>query len=395
MIGVSKLLSGMPSESDGLRYKDVKRSPRPQIRHKNQMENERPVVVWNMTRACNLNCLHCYAKASSHPQIGEMSTEQAKEMIDDLAEFQVPVLLFSGGEPYLRDDLFELGSYAHQKGIRPVISTNGTLMSREEVEETKKGEFRYIGVSLDGVGASNDEFRGQKGAYDAALTGIRFAKQLGLKTGLRFTITRKNANYLKDVLDLAIAEKLDRVCVYHLSYSGKATEKLDLDLQEKRELIRFYFNWTQKAQKNGHQVETLLVGNYADAPYLYKYLKEQDKSLAEWAYRLLVNNQGDGTGETIACVDAKGDVHPNQFWQHYTLGNVKDRPFSQIWMDTSDQVMKGLKNKRDYIKGRCASCRYFEICQGSSRVRAEAVYQDIWAPDPACYLTDDEIHAHT
>jgi len=398
LIGVSKLLLGAPSESDGLRYNDaVGENPR-QIRHHcTDVKSNKPIVVWNMTNRCNLKCLHCYAEAKMHTAEGELTTEEAKKFIDDVADYGAPVLLFSGGEPFMREDLFELAEYASSKGLRPVISTNGTLITEEKARRAKEVGIMYIGVSLDGLKDVNDHFRGVDGAFDRAIEGMKNCLKVGQKTGLRFTITKHNRDDLEGVLLKLKEIGVSRCCVYHLDYTGRGKEILQHDLthDETRAAMSKYFELTKKHHSDGFPIETLLVGNYADAGYLYLTLKEGegDSDRAAWAYELLKRNGGDGTGQTIADVDHLGNVHANQFWQDYSFGNVKDRKFGDIWDDQSDPIMKGLKNKKDYIHGRCAptNCRFWDICSGGSRVRSRAIHDDVWASDPACYLTDEEI----
>ncbi len=393
MIGISRLLSQLEAESDGLRYKDGgSGKSKEQIKHHSSMEKEVPVVVWNITNACNLNCVHCYASPSYENGEDELSTEEALEVIDDLAEMGVPVLLFSGGEPFLRTDLFELGNHCSNKGIRPVISTNGTLLDERNAAKAKEAGFRYIGVSVDGLRVKNGKFRGKENCFERALEGIRSSLNAGLKTGLRFTLTIKNSSDLSGILNLVKKEGLHRFCLYHLVYAGRADRSLDVSPSEKRKILKYYFRWTEDTISRGNEIETLSVGNYADAAFLYLYARKNKPELAGEIFDLLKRNQGDGAGETIACIDSEGNVHPNQFWRDMTLGNVREDRFSDIWSDESNPILKGLRNKEDYIYGRCSECSYFEICQGGSRVRAKAISGNPWAPDPGCYLSEEEIH---
>jgi pseudo-rSAM protein/SPASM domain protein len=396
MIGVSKLLLGAPSESDGLRYRDAGVGGPDQIsHHASSVKANRPIVVWNSTKQCNLKCIHCYATATTHKAEDEFTTDQAKGFMDDVAAYGSPVFLFSGGEPFIRDDLFELIEYADTIGLRPVISTNGTLITEEKALAAKKAGVKYIGVSLDGLQEVNDRFRGVNGAFEAAIRGMRASLKADVKTGLRFTITKHNRDDLPGVLLKLQEIGVNRCCVYHLDYTGRATEIMEHDLSpaETRTAMKTYFDLTRHHHERGFPIETLLVGNYADAGFLYMTLQEEDPERAEWAMELLLRNGGDGTGETIADVDHRGNVHANQFWQDYSFGNVLERPFGEIWDDTSDPIMRGLKDKAGHVHGRCAAdnCRFFPICKGGSRVRAQAFTGDVWASDPACYLTDDEI----
>lgn len=398
MIGVSKLLIGAQSESDGLRYRDAEKAEVEQIKHHaGDVKSNKPILVWNMTKQCNLKCVHCYATATSHTDEGELSTDEAKGLIEDIAAYGCPVLLFSGGEPFMRKDMLELAEYADSLGLRPVISTNGTLISEEKARAANKAGVKYIGVSLDGLEEVNDRFRGVQGAFEKAVKGMRNSLKAGVKTGLRFTITKHNQDDLPGVLLKLKEIEVNRCCVYHLDYAGRGKDIVQHDLtpEESRKAISTYFELTRMHHDQGFPIETLLVGNYCDAGFLYLTLLEQDEGRAEWAYELLKRNGGDGTGETIANVDHRGDIHANQFWQDHSFGNVRERPFGEIWDDTTDPIMRGLKNKGDYITGRCAadSCRFFEICKGGSRVRSLAVTGDVWASDPACYLTDEEIRS--
>jgi len=396
VIGVSKLLCGLPSESDGLRYGINTDLDLKQIKHHpSDVKSNKPIVVWNMTKKCNLNCLHCYATAMVESKNKKLSTEEGMHFLDDLADYGVPVVIFSGGEPFLRPDLFELAQYASSIGLRPVISTNGTLIDKKKAEAAKYAGVKYVGVSLDGLEYTNDKFRGAQGAFENAVNGMRNSLEAGIKTGLRFTITRHNHGDLPGVLLKLKEIGVNRCCVYHLDYCGRGKDisKQDLSREASRTAINTYFELTRNHHASGYNVETLLVGNYCDAGFIYLKLLNEDPKRAKLAYDLLKQNGGDGTGETIAAVDPFGFVHANQFWQDYSFGNIRERSFGEIWEDTSDPIMFGLKNKEKYITGRCApdNCRFFEICKGGSRVRALAITGNIWASDPACYLTDKEI----
>ena len=393
MIGVSKLLCGTVTPSDALRY--GRRSAGSPSHLLQFTADKKPVVVWNSTQACNLACVHCYYTARRQRDPGELTTAEAKAMIDDLAAFGAPVLLFSGGEPLLREDLYELGAYARERGIRTVISTNGTLIDRAAAERIREAGFSYVGISLDGIRATNDRFRGMAGAFDAALAGMRHCTEAGVRTGLRLTLNKHNVADLDAIFDLLEEEQIRRACFYHLVYAGRGRriQADDLTPAESRAAVDLIFDRTEDLHRRGVDIEILTVDNHADGPYLLRRVQERQPERAADVLQLLRWNGGNASGIGIADVDHLGNVHADQFWQHYFFGNVRERPFSQIWMDTSDPLMAGLKDRKPLLKGRCASCRYLEICNGNFRVRAEAVYGDVWAPDPACYLTDEEITA--
>src|SRR6056297_1092043 len=391
MISVSKLLYGLDAESDGLRYDAADGSKKPQITEDKQ---QRPVVVWNTTKRCNLYCEHCYAGADTEGAPNELSTAEGKALIDDLAEFGAPVILFSGGEPLVREDLTELVAHAADSGIRPVLSTNGTLLTRERARELKEAGLKYAGVSVDGLPERNDRIRGEEGAFDAAVRGIEACLDVGLKTGLRYTITEHNVEDLRGVVDLLVDVGVDRFCFYHLDYGGRGADIADADLSPEatREAVTQLCDMTRAYHDRGEAIETLLVGNYADAGYLVEYAAQEigtDQAAAVRQY--LERNGGDPTGERVADVDPVGNVHLTQFWQGYALGNVRDRPFGAIWEDESNPLLSALRNREDHLKGKCADCHYQSICRGASRLRALASTGDLFEPDPQCYLTDDEV----
>ena len=382
MISFSGLLNDINSYGDNLRYR----------RHTDQSKR-RPIAVWNCSRRCNLNCVHCYSDSCDKSYENELSTDEAKAMIRDLKEFNVPVLLFSGGEPLMRQDLFELNIYARERGLRTVISTNGTLITPEVARRIKDTGFEYIGVSLDGIGKNNDRFRGKIGAYDAALAGIRNLVAVGQKVGLRFTITGENYEDMTKLFDLVEKEAVNRICFYHLAYSGRGSDLKANDLvhKETRRAIDDIYNWVISLKKRGINKEVLTVDNHADGAYLYLKVKKEDPAMAEAILQLLRANGGNASGVGIANIDNQGYVHGDQFWQNVSFGNVRERAFGDIWMDTSNELMGKLKARQPYLKGRCPTCKFLDICNGNLRVRAWAATGDVWADDPACYLTDDEV----
>lgn len=391
MIGISKLYCGTVEPSDALRYG---RRSGDLPSHLLQFSiDKKPVAVWNVTRACNLKCIHCYAQAVEQSREKELTREQAISLIDDLAEFGVPVILFSGGEPLVRKDLVELANYAVDKGMRAVISTNGTLITKEKAKELKKVGLSYVGVSLDGMREVNDRFRGKKGAFQDAITGIRNCQDVGLKVGLRFTVNRINQKEIPGIFDLLEELNIPRVCFYHLVYAGRGSELVEQDLshRETRQVVDLIMDRTKDLHDRGKPKEVLTVDNHADGPYLYLRMVKEKNPRSEEVLELLKMNEGNNSGRGIGCISWNGSVHADQFWRHYSFGNVLERPFSQIWTDLSNPLMARLKNKKRYVKGRCSTCKWLDICGGNFRVRAEAVTGDLWAPDPACYLTDEEI----
>jgi radical SAM protein with 4Fe4S-binding SPASM domain len=389
LISVSRLLCDTISPGDSLRYGDSSS----RVHGIRSRGNGSPVVVWNCIRQCNLRCIHCYASATDVIGPPQMSTSDGENFIQGLSEFGVPVILFSGGEPMLRKDLFHLAGYALKAGIRVAVSTNGTLIDDIAAEKLKQTGFAEVGISLDGIGANNDRFRGHRGAFEEALAGIMRCIARDIRVSLRLTLTRFNRGEIPAIFKLVEDERISRVCFYHLAYSGRGDNLRGQDLShaQTREAVDTICAHTVDLHRRGKAKEILTVGNHADAVYLYLKLREADPGRAEKALTLLRMNGGNNSGVRIGAVDDTGNVHPDQFWWHHTLGNVRERKFGDIWMDTSDAILKGLKDRKSLLKGRCGRCRYLDLCNGNLRVRAEAIYGDVWAEDPACYLTDQEI----
>lgn len=385
MIGVTKLLCGGDHLGDQLRYTHAANM------QKNGVSTGRgPVVVWNCTRTCNLKCKHCYSNSDSNSYENELTTDEAKKMIDNLGSFRVPVLLLSGGEPFMRQDLMELIQYSQQYGIRTTISTNGTLIDKATAKILKENQVGYVGISIDGIGHRHDMFRGRQGSFESAVNGIRNCLDVGQKVGLRFTISRDTIGQLEEVFKFISEEKIPRVCFYHLAYSGRGNEMMNDDIthEESRQVMNLIM---RKAQEFGPATEILTVDNHADAVYIALKAKEQKNPRADEIFELLKMNGGNRSGIAIGSIDSQGYVHPDQFTPQHILGNVREKSFDQIWTDTSNSIMAGLKERNPLLKGRCGSCKWVDICNGNFRSRAEAVSGDFWASDPACYLTNQEI----
>ena len=390
MIGISKLYCGAVEPSDVLRY-NRKSGDLPS--HLLQFSaDKKPVVVWNMTRRCNLKCIHCYSNSADIEYPDELTTEEGKKLIDDLSVFGSPVILFSGGEPLLRKDLLELAQYARDKGMRAVISTNGTLINKEIADRLQKVGLSYVGVSLDGIEKTHDRFRGKKGAFAAAIEGIRNCRKAGIKVGIRFTVNKHNLADVKDMFDLLRKEKIERLCFYHLVYTGRGSKLREEDLthEETRKLIDLIAAETKKMFDEGLAPEILTVDNHADGPYLYLKMKKENPQRASEILELLEMNEGNSSGVGIGCVSWDGDVYPDQFWRNQPLGNIRLKPFSEIWMDEKNELLMKLKDKKKHVKGRCAKCAWLIVCGGNFRARAESA-GELWGADPACYLTDEEI----
>jgi 12,18-didecarboxysiroheme deacetylase len=392
MIGISKLYCGTVEASDPLRYGRLSKDLPSHLLQFSA--DKKPVVVWNVGRRCNLKCVHCYSHSRDQEYTNELTHEEGLRLLTDLSDFGAPVVLFSGGEPLIRPDIFELIQHATGRKMRAVVSTNGTLITPDVAARLKDAGLSYVGISLDGLEATNDRFRGVKGAFRLALEGVRNCLSSGVKVGLRFTMTRENYKDVGGILDLIAQEGIPRVCFYHLVYTGRATKLINdarMTHEETRSTVDLIMARTKAFHDQGKKVEVLTVDNHTDGPYLYLRLLQEDPQRAAEVLSLLKMNGGNSTGSGIGCVSWDGSVHPDQFWRHYSFGNVKDRPFSEIWSDTSEPLLGKLRDRKKYLKGRCAACKFLDVCNGNFRVRAEAVTGDVWAPEPDCYLTDQEI----
>lgn len=391
MIGISKLYCSTVEPSDALRYsRESGQLPSHLLQFS---KDKKPVIVWNMTRRCNLKCVHCYAKSEDLNYDDELSHGQCLKMIDDLAKFGVPVILFSGGEPLVHPRLAEYAEYAVKKGMRAVISTNGTLITKEKAKILKEIGLSYVGISMDGLEEIHDRFRGVKGAFKKAIAGIKNCQEAGIKVGLRFTMNKRNVSEIPGIFDLLEDMDIPRACFYHLVYSGRASAIADEDLshEETRKALDLIMERTKDLHDRNKPKEILTVDNHADGPYLYLKMLEQNPEKAKDVLKLLQMNEGNNSGRGFGCISWDGQVHPDQFWRDKILGNIKERPFSEIWTDSSNEFLMNLKDKKSHVKGRCADCRWLDICAGNFRARAESIAGDPWDTDPACYLTDQEI----
>lgn len=383
MVSWTKLLTGQSQDNDDLRYsKGHGHIPK--------------IVVWNATSGCNLFCRHCYFDATRAPGADELSQQEARNFIDDLAKMGVPVLLFSGGEPLLRKDIFELGKFAKDRGIKAILSTNGTLITPRTAEEIKNAGFSYVGVSLDGMEKVNDTFRQSKGAFKASLAGIRNCRTAGLKVGLRFTVTKYNFKELPPIFDLVEEESIPRLCLYHLVYTGRGSnlKEKDLSHREKREVLELLWQRTLNFYQKGLKTEVLTVDNHADGAWIFLKLKKSDPHRARLVLELLKAQGGNGSGTRIGAIDNRGNIYADQFWRTRPLGNIRKDKFSDVWLDEENEFLQALRNRRPLLKGPCRRCNFLEICNGNFRARAEAVFGDHWSEDPACYLRKEETCAN-
>ncbi len=388
MINFTRLLGGVPSVSAALKAVSKKKRSTAFA----SCRAFSPLVVFNLTQRCNLDCLHCYLTSEDRKYRQELSFKEIKKVIDSLSGIDIPVLLLSGGEPLVHKDIFKIITYAKGRGIRVGLSTNGTLISPAAAKKLKKTQIDYIGVSIDGARRRHDRFRNLKGAYDKALAGIRNAREQGLKTGVRFTLSRLNAEDLPSVLEMCVKEEIPRFCLYHLVYAGRGEQLYtqDIDNKKRRKIVDFLIKKTLEYKNKQKNIEILTVDNHADGIYIYNFLKKKNPEQAKKVLKLLKFHGGCSAGTKIVDISPKGEVFACQFWQSGSIGNVRDTGFRRIWLNKDDRELCRLRMKWRYLKGKCGKCRYKTYC-GGCRIRAFAASGDFWQEDPCCYLSEKEI----
>ncbi|PCI61726.1 MAG: heme d1 biosynthesis radical SAM protein NirJ [Gammaproteobacteria bacterium] len=356
-----------------------------------------PVVIWNLIRRCNLHCQHCYSTSLDIDFKDELTTEQIKATIDDLKVAQVPVLIFSGGEPLLRPDIFEISAYAKAKGFYVALSTNGTLINKDNIEQIKAANYQYVGISIDGLEEFHDHFRRQKGSFKTSMAAIKLCKQAGIKVGMRLCLTKDNFTDLPAMLDLMDEYQVDKFYLSHLNYSGRGKRSAENDamfnMTKQAMILLFERAWQHIGQ--GRDSDFVTGNNDADGAFLLQWATEKFASthparLAKLV-QSLINWGGNSSGINVANIDNTGTIHPDTYWWEHAIGNVKTDKFSDIWQNTQDPLMLGFRQKPRPVKGRCSRCQYLAICGGNTRTRAFAQTGDVWAEDPGCYLSDQEI----
>ncbi len=359
MISISRLVNGKPEKADEIRYSG-KRDYYPKV------------LVFNVTRNCNLKCVHCYSN-SGLSRFQDLPLSAWLNAVKQAADMGVKHILLSGGEPLDRRDLSSIAKEAYDYGMSVELSTNGTMLTRERLEELKK-YVSYIGVSIDGPEEVHDKFRGVRGAFEKAMKGIKLAKEVGIKTGLRFTITKLNYKYVDFVFDLMEKERINRVCFYHLAYSGRADINLDIDNKTRYEIVTKII----ERSKENKDVEVLTADNPVDGILVY-----MKTGFSNEVFELLKRNGGNKSGERIADISPEGIVYPDQFTP-IPIGNINN--LKEIW-DRPNELVGKFRERWKYVK--CSHCPFFAVCNGSLRGRALVAKGDLWEKDPSCYL--DEI----
>lgn len=370
MINVSRLYCGIENPSDRFRY---------------TASESGPIIVYNCINRCNQNCLHCYSRIDSFSE-SELDTKDAKKLLKQLSIVNCPVVLFSGGEPLERADLFELLDFARNLGLRTVLSTNGNLIDSKIAKKLADIGVKYVGISIDGIEKTHDDFRGIKNSFIKAVSAVRFCKNAGIKTGLRFTITNRNFNEIKDIFSLAAKLGIQRICFYHLISAGNAAKNnLKCTNEQIRQALNDICDCAQDYTQKG-VTEILTIGNHADGAFILNRLKRGNSPLYQKSFDLLEQFGGNKIGVKIFAIDPAGNVHPDQFWQHFSLGNVA----AQGLKDIINNSLNIFINKALFAPQKCKKCKWLNLCGTNARFKG-ADYKSEGFLEPDCYLNEQEI----
>ncbi len=387
MLSLTNLLCDHAAGNERLRYGHTTSSAN---------ATPRPVVVWGVTKACNLRCVHCYASADANPAPDELTDTEGFALLDDLRTFDVPAVLFSGGEPLVRPSTVDFIRHAHALGLSATLSTNGLLIDEAMADRLAHAGLKYVGISIDGTEGRHDKLRGKQGAFKESLAAIDRCRQRGIKVGMRFTVHALNREDVPEILDLCRDHDVQRLCVYHLAYAGRGgkMQKVDLTATQTRGVVDYLAQRCRIDHATGSTLEVLTVGNHSDAAYVLMMLEREGTARARTVAERLRGTGGNRSGCDVASIDPMGNVHYDQFSWHYTCGNVRHTPFSRLWTEATDPRLHILRNRAPHLPPRCRKCRFLELCNGNLRTRAEAATGDWLGDDPSCYLTDDEIGLH-
>ena len=352
----------------------------------------RPVVFWNLTDRCNLRCTHCYSSSGpGRTTEGELTTAEAFGVIDDLAAMGVPLILFTGGEPLMRADLFALAAHARGRGLKMALSTNGTLITPDVARRIKESGIEYAGISLDGANAeTHDRFRHSPGAFDRTIRAFAACKGAGLRCGVRVTLTKENCHELEALVDLSLSLGASRFCLYWLVPTGRGNEsyaRLQLDRDEVTGALSLLYRKAKETDPSA--MEFLTVDAPQDCIHLLASMeKDGSEDLADARALLESLKGGCSAGTRVANIDTRGNVYPCQFARspEFLVGNIRDRPFSGLWSDGENPALARFRDKEARFGGRCGVCRHRGLCGGGCRVRAHAAEGDFLAEDPFCFI---------
>ncbi len=346
------------------------------------------IAIWNFTNRCNLSCLHCYSKATLDSK-DLLSTNDILANLPKLKESGVKFLIFSGGEPLTRHDLFEIANSCKELGIVTYLSTNGLYVKNSNAKKILD-TFNYVGISIDGSPKIHDKFRGLEGAFEESMKAVRLLNSYNLsKVGIRFTITKETLPDLEFIFELCEKEHIPKIYISHLVYSGRGLDNLEMDISKEQRVkaVNFIIDKAFEYYKNGRDIEIVTGNMEMDAiVFLDRFAKEYPELKSEMVKRLK-SWGGNSAGRKLLNIDSKGNVKPDPFFP-YTIGNLLKEDFRDIWSGENSEMLQKLRIYPRELEGKCKECKYLDICNGGSRSRAWAIYDNLWAQDPSCYLED-------
>ncbi len=346
------------------------------------------IAIWNFTNRCNLSCMHCYSK-SGLDEVDTLTTQQIKKTILQMKESGVKFIIFSGGEPLTRQDLFEIADFCKANGIITYLSSNGLYFTNKNIERIVN-TFDYVGVSIDGDETTHDYFRGLKGAFRESLKAILLANNAGAKVGIRFTMTKETIHSLEYIFNLAEEYHISKIYISHLVYSGRGLDNLKMDLskEQRRSAVNFILDKAFEYYQDNRDIEIVTGNMEQDAVLFLNRFAQHYPDLKHRMRQRLVNWGGNSAGRKLLNINSEGDVRPDPFFP-IVVGNIMEQDFDAIW--STGSLLDQLRiHPRHTLKGICADCEQIDICNGGSRARAYAISGDLWSEDPSCYLTQEE-----
>lgn len=348
------------------------------------------IMIWNFTNRCNLLCHHCYSKADANEK-DTLTFKQIQETIPKLKKAGVNFVIFSGGEPLLRKDIFDIALEMKKNNIMTYLSTNGMYVNEKNVDKIIE-TFNYIGISIDGIEEIHDQFRGQVGSYKKSISAIKLIQEHGGNAGIRFTLTKETEGSFYKMFELCEELNVDKLYISHLVYSGRGLDNLKIDItkEKRREYVNYIINKAFEYYENDSNIE-LVTGNMEmDSILLLQKFEKEYKEFAPILKEKLISWAGNSAGSRLGNMDWLGNVKPDPFFPR-TIGNYLEKDFDKVWLDEENDLLTRLREKPRQISGKCSKCSYISICNGGSRARAYAISGDLWAEDPSCYLSEQEI----
>ena len=349
------------------------------------------IAIWNFTNRCNLSCLHCYSRADLDAK-DTLSTEDIMQTLPKLRENGVKFIIFSGGEPLTRKDIYDIAARCKELGIVTYLSTNGlytTTHNAQKILDT----FDYVGISIDGSPKVHDKFRGLDGAFEESMKAVNLLNSYNqTKVGIRFTMTKDTYDDLAFIFDLAEKHNIPKLYISHLVYSGRGLDNLEMDIskEQRTKAVNFIIDKAFEYYENGTGIEIVTGNMEMDAILFLEKFSSKYPDLVTQMRERLVKWGGNSAGRKLLNIDSFGNVKPDPFFPE-TIGNILSEEFGDIWTNQPIPLLEKLRIHPREISGTCATCKQIDICNGGSRSRAYAIYGDMWAQDPSCYLTEQQM----